>query len=409
MIVAHRGTSPLEAPSADHRAPSNSTVSPADAFAFAARQLRRLVTAHPDRSATYTEDGRWIVDQDGWAPTWTGGFLAGQLWLVAQHTGDPWFRDQALRYTRALEPRASDHGTHDIGFLMEPSFGRWFDATGDPHAREVLVTAGRTMAARLQPAGGYLSTWVDPGSTFIDVMMNVGIIFRAAELSGDDALAAAALRHCLTSRRYLVRGDGSTIHEGWFDPETGEFLRAATHQGWRPDSCWARGQAWAIYGFADAYTHAGTPELLATARAAADYFLAHTMSDPVPPNDFDDPSPVRPYESSAACIAAAGLARLADCLTAEPTSATRYRTAARRILETLCTPAFLAIASPGWEGMIRHGTYHARNGLGVDESVMWGDYYFLEALLALCASEVPRALPTLTSDAGSAVIQGSGA
>lgn len=126
------------------------------------------------------------------------------------------------------------------------------------------------MAGRLQAAGGYLSTWVDPGSTFIDVMMNVGIIFRAAEYSDDPALAEVALRHCRTSRRHLVRGDGSTLHEAWFDVASGQFLRGATHQGYRADSSWARGQAWAIYGFTTAYQHTGDADLFDSACRAAD-------------------------------------------------------------------------------------------------------------------------------------------
>lgn len=354
------------------------------AWDFAATQLRNLVTNHPGQTPTYTERGRWFIAADQWAPTWTGGFLAGQLWLLSRHTphGD-WFSEQARTYTLALENRKGDRSTHDIGFLLEPSFGRWFDATGDEHAADVLVAGGRTMAQRFQRHGRYLSTWVDPGSTFIDVMMNVGIIFRAARLADDPALFDVAVQHSRTSRKYLVRGDGSTLHEGWFDTDSGEFLRAATHQGYRSDSCWARGQAWAIYGFADAYRHSGDDDLLATARTVADYYLRQLSERALPPNDFDDPEPALPVEASAGSIAAAGLLTLANVLESaggDGAEVRRYREAARRTLRALCAPDFLASGTPGWEGLIRHSTYHQRNGLGVNESVMWGDYYFLTAL-----------------------------
>lgn len=358
-------------------------VSQDEAREFAARQIRGLVERAPGRTATYTRRGEWVLDADGWAPTWTGGFLAGQLWVMVDwFPDDPWWATQAEAYTRALEPRKLDEGTHDIGFLLEPSFGRWYARTGDPHARDVLITGGRTMAARLQPAGGYLSTWVDPGSTFVDVMMNVGIVFTAAEYAGDAELAAIARRHCHTTRRYLVRGDGSTAHEGWFDVDTGEFLRTATHQGWRADSSWARGQSWAVYGFADAYRHTGDADLLRTARLAADFYIAHTDASGIPPNDWADPHPAQPWEASAGCIAAAGMLYLADCCAsaAREADAVRYREYGLRILENLCSTRFLAVDTAGWQGIVKHATYHAANGFGVDESVMWGDYFFVEAL-----------------------------
>ena len=109
------------------------------------------------------------------------------------------------------------------------------------------------MGLRFKEKGAYLRSFVADESLFIDIMMNVGIVFYAAQQSGDEELLSKAHQHCQTTRRYLVRGDGSTSHEGIFDLETGEFLRQSTHQGWRGDSAWARGQAWALYGFGTAY------------------------------------------------------------------------------------------------------------------------------------------------------------
>jgi len=278
-----------------------------------------------------------------------------------------------------VEPRKHDTGTHDVGFVLEPSWGRWYDEDGNTHARDVLIEGGRTMSGRLQKAGGYLSSWVDPGSTFIDVMMNVGIIFRAAKYSDDPELREIALTHCRTSRRHLMRGDGSTLHEGWFDVNTGEFLRGATHQGWRSDSSWARGQAWAIYGFTVAYQHTAEADMLDAARRAADYHITHTPEHGVPPNDWMDPAPLDPFESSAAAIAAAGMLHLADAL-GQDDDAKHYRDYGLRILETLCSTHFIAADTEGWQGILRHATYHYRNRLGINESVMWGEHYFVEAL-----------------------------
>jgi unsaturated chondroitin disaccharide hydrolase len=355
------------------------TLSIDDAFDFAQGQVRALIERVPGQVTTYTENGQWVFDQDPWAPTWSGGFLAGMMWAFAGRTGDHWWREQAERYTLLLESRKNDTTTHDLGFLLEPSWGRWYDLDHNDHAKDVLVQGGRTMALRFQERGGYLSTWVDPGSTFIDVMMNVGIIFRAAQYSGDERLRDVALTHCRTSHRYLVRGDGSTVHEGWFDIGTGEFLRGATHQGWRSDSTWARGQAWAIYGFTTAYRHTSEPDMLDAARQAADYYINHTPDHGVPPNDWNDPHPAEQKESSAAAIAAAGILHLADAIGDKP-EAERYRQYGLRVLATLRSTEFIAVDTPGWEGTLRHATYHYRNKLGVNQSVMWGEYYFVEAL-----------------------------
>ena len=349
-----------------------------DAMAVAEEQVRRLVTAHPGQIPIYTRHGRWHFDDDSWAPVWTGGFLAGMMWIFAERTGDAFWREQAERYSLLLEPRKLDAGTHDIGFLFTPSWGRWHDSAPSQKTRDVLVQAGRTMAGRFNPAGNYLRTWVDAGSTFIDVMMNVGIIYRAAALSGDPALAEIATKHAATSRRFLVRGDASVVHEGWFDPDSGEFLRAATHQGHRSDSSWVRGQAWAIYGFGTAFQFSGDSRFLETARKCADLYIEQVGDAFVGPNDWCEEHPEFPYEASAASIAASAMLQLAELL--GPEAGAAYLAYARNIVARLSTPEFLGSAEDGWEGIIKHSTYHRRENLGVDESVMWGDYYFVEAL-----------------------------
>lgn len=365
---------------------STRTLTIDEALEFAEQQVRRLVTTSPERITTYTEGGKWIFNEDPWAPTWTGGFLAGMMWIFACRTGSQWWQQQAQRYSRLLEPRKNDTGTHDLGFLLEPSWGRWYDLTKYAHARDVLVQGGRTMAKRLRP-GGYLCTWVDAGSTFIDVMMNVGIVFRAAAYSDDRRLQDIALKHCKTSRRYLVRGDGSTAHEARFDPQTGQFLYTSTHQGWRPDSTWARGQAWAIYGFTTAYRHTADTDMLDTACRTAHHYIRHAPEHGVPPNDFDEPAPPQRWEASAAAIAAAGMLHLADALAEDPSAADRYRNYGLKTLRTLCSTEFIASDTEGWQGILRHATYHHSNGLGINESVMWGDHYLVEALALAARSD----------------------
>jgi unsaturated chondroitin disaccharide hydrolase len=349
-----------------------------NAFAVAERQLRHLIETNPDFFPMYTVQGKWKHQGEAWT-NWCEGFLGGQLWLIYERNGEPWWREKAEHYSRLIEHRKTDRNVHDLGFLFLPTWKRWYDLTGDPGIHAVVLEAGSTLALRFKNKGQYLRSFVADESLFIDIMMNVGIIFYAAQQKRDADLWRIATQHCLTSRRYLVRGDGSTSHEGIFDTETGEFLRQSTHQGWRDDSSWARGLAWALYGFGTAYSFTQDARFLQTAEACANYYIEQTPEHGVPPNDWMEPDPALPYESSAAAIAAGGMLNLAK-LSGDPARAHLYRRYALRILDTLTEPEFLAADTPGWEGILKHGSYHQRKGLGVDESVMWGDYFFLEAV-----------------------------
>jgi unsaturated chondroitin disaccharide hydrolase len=330
------------------------------ALHFAAKQLRHLIESYPDNFPMYTVNGKWLHDGEAWT-NWCEGFLGGQLWLIHQHTGDPWWREKAEHYSRLVEHRKTDRNVHDLGFLFWSTWKRWYDLTGDEAINQVVVEAGQTLALRFKEKGQYLCSFVADESLFIDIMMNVGIIFYAAQQTGDENLWRIANQHCLTTRRTLVRGDGSTSHEGIFDLETGEFLRQSTHQGWRDDSSWARGLAWALYGFGTAYTFTQNVCFLNTAEACANFYIERTPAHGIPPNDWEEPDPALPYESSAAAIAAGGLLNLAK-LTGDPIRSRFYKEYALRIVDTLTTPEFLAVETPG------------------GESVMWGEYFFLEAV-----------------------------
>lgn len=350
----------------------------ARAWEVAAEKVRGLVERHPDRFPLYTEGGRWAVDAEAWT-NWCEGFLGGELWLLARHTGEPWFRERAEHYSRLIEPRKNDREVHDLGFLFWSTWRRWHEETGEAGKDDVVVHAGRTLALRFNEKGRFLRSFLAPDSLFIDIMMNVGVIFHAAARTGDPDLARIAVEHCLTTRRVLVRGDGSASHEGIFDLQTGRFLRQTTQQGWSDDGSWARGQGWALYGFGTAYRYTGDRRFLDTARACADFYIERTGERLISPNDWDEPDPAVPYESSAAAIAAGGMWQLA-CLDQDSARARGYADYAVRILRRLCQDDFLAEGDPAWAGILKHGTYHEAKRLGVDESVMWGDYWFLDAL-----------------------------
>ncbi len=356
------------------------------AMDFAAGQVRNLVTNHPDFFPMYTQNGKWKHEGEAWT-NWCEGFLGGQMWLLHRHTGETYWRKRAEHYSRLIEHRKHDRDVHDLGFLFfHGTYRRWYELAGDKALQDVVIQAGRTLAMRFKEKGRYLRSFVSDESLFIDIMMNVPVIFYAALHTGDQELYRVGMEHCLTTRRYLVRGDGSTSHEGLFNLETGEFIRQSTHQGWRDDSSWARGLAWALYGFGTVYTLTQDARFLQTAEACAEFYIEHTPSHGVPPNDWAEPNSEWHYESSAAAIAASGMINLSR-ITGDPARAYLYRDYALRIMDTLTTPEFLANETPGWEGVLKHGMYHQRKRLGVDESVMWGEYFFLEALCKVLGYE----------------------
>lgn len=349
-----------------------------NAWQAAERKLLRLAATHPDAFPLYTTDGAWDLTGEAWT-NWCEGFLGGQFWMLAKRTGKPELRDHAIHYSKLIEERQHDRTVHDLGFLFWSTWRRWHEETGDDQYDRAVVQAGRTMALRFNEKGRFLRSFLAADSLFVDIMMNVGVVFHAAQRTGDPELARIAIEHCLTSRRTLVRGDGSTSHEAIFDLDTGAFLRQTTQQGYSDDGSWARGLGWALHGFGTAYRYTGDRRFLQTAMACADFYIEQTGDRLIAPNDWAEPDPAVPYESSAAAIAANGMWQLAGLVT-DRAAATCYADYALRVLERLCRPDFLAYEDESWEGLLKHGSYHEAKGLGVDESVMWGDYWFLDAL-----------------------------
>ena len=360
------------------------------AFDFAQRQVRRLIETHPDYFPMYTQGGKWRHSGEAWT-NWCEGFLPGMMWIFFEETQDSFWRDKAEHYSKLIEHRKDDRDVHDLGFLFyHGTYKRWYEATvreGKPDAalQETVFHAGRTLAMRFKEKGRYLCSFIGPESLFVDIMMNVPIILHTAKETNDEALLDVGSRHVATSRRVLVRGDGSTAHEAIYDLETGECLRQSTHQGYRGDSCWSRGLAWAIYGFATSGRILEFEPWLETSRQCTQYLLEQISQDPVPAWDFDAPPESRKQkDSSAGAIAASGLFELAQAEQTVSAEQARHRQHVRntavRMLGALCEPKYLPLDDPNWEGILKEGVYHIHKGLGVGESVMWGEFFFVEAL-----------------------------
>src|SRR5262244_1786324 len=357
-----------------------------DAFDFAQSQVKSLLKKYPpDYYPMYTVKGQFGQDHKRWTH-WCDGFYPGLMFIFAEATGADAWLDKAVAYATPLEERQYDRAVHDLGFLFFSTYLRWLGLGGKPERIEpVLIQAGKTMAMRFMENGQYLRSFVEPASLFIDIMMNVGVVFYAGLKTGDERLLDIAHKHCLTTRRALVRGDGSTSHEAIFDLETGECLRQSTHQGYRGDSCWSRGLAWSLYGFTRSYLQTGRVEYLETAMLNASYYLENTpphILDGVTPWDYDAPEsgPLArtQVDTSACAIAASGLLDLAETVP-DRTKARAYRDFALTTLGTL-SEKYLGSLTPGFEGILNGGVYHIHKNLGVSEAVLFGEYFFVEAL-----------------------------
>jgi unsaturated chondroitin disaccharide hydrolase len=355
-----------------------------DAFHFAQDQVRALLEKYPaDYYPMYTVGGQFGHDRKRWTH-WCDGFYPGLMFIFAEATGDDEWLEQAIARATPLEDRQYDRAVHDLGFIFHSTYLRWLELGGPAERiQPVLVQAGKTMAMRFMERGQYLRSFVEPASLFIDIMMNVGTIFHAGLETEDEHLLDIAHRHCQTTRRTIVRGDGSTAHEAIFDLNTGECLRQATHQGYRGDSCWSRGLAWSLYGFTRSFLQSGETDYLETALLNADYYLEHTPAHGVTPWDYDAPEdgPLArtQVDTSACAIAASGLLDLAE-VTPDRTRRRAYRDFALTSLVTLAQN-YLGNQTPGFEGILNGGVYHIHKNLGVHEAVMFGEYFFVEALL----------------------------
>ena len=335
--------------------------------------------AYPVRTGP---DGAWVTTP---ATDWTSGFFAGSLWRMYALTRDPVWRARAEARQAGVEPAKLDDSSHDIGFQILDTFGQDADLTGDPRARDVVLTAAATLATRYNPAVGAFRSWDERDDTkrfqvIMDNMMNLELMFWASAHGGDPRWAQMAATHARTTARDFFRPDGGSWHVVNYDQRSGAVIRKYTEQGFADDSTWSRGEAWAIHGFTTSYRYTGDPQFLATARAAADYFLAHLPPDQVPYWDFSLPgTDGQPRDSSAGAVAASGLLELGR-LEPDPVRGRGDVDATRRILAGLSSPSYLS--GDGSQAVLLHGTQNAPEG-NADTGLVFGDYYFLEALGAV--------------------------
>lgn len=326
---------------------------------------------------------------------WTNGFWTGMLWLAYELTGAERYRNAAERQVDSFHDRIFQRiniNHHDLGFLYSLSCVAAFRLTGSEKARSAALEAADRLLDRYLPPAGIIQAWGDlsdpaeAGRMIIDCNLNLPLLYWAAGETGNSAFADAAKSHIKKAQQYIVRPDHSTFHTYHMDPVSGEPKYGSTHQGFSDSSCWARGQAWGISGFPLNYRYFQDPSLIETSEALADYFLDRLPSDQVCCWDLVFTSDDDQRDSSAAAIAACGLLELAQWAPGDRQA--HYRTAAVRIIESLSSAYASRPGDPG-NGLLKHGVYHMPKWIGVDEYCIWGDYFYLEALVRLTRNWVP--------------------
>jgi len=330
------------------------------------------------------------------ATDWTSGFFPGALWYLFEATGERKWRDAAARYTDQLEVAKNNTSTHDVGFILNCSYGNGLRLTGNPQYREVLRKGAGSLSTRFKPEVGCIQSWPTGRRgwsypVIIDNMMNLELLAWAARDTGDEKFRVIAVSHADTTLKNHFRPDGSSFHVVDYDPATGAVKTRQTHQGAADGSSWARGQAWGLYGYTMMYRETSKPEYLTHARKIAAFMMnhPHMPADKVPYWDFDAPGiPDAPRDSSAAAIMSSALFELSKFSPAE--DALRYRAFAADQLRSLASPAYLAKVGQNGNFILLHATGNLPSQSEIDVPINYADYYFLEALLRYKASLVQR-------------------
>ncbi|MET7913781.1 glycoside hydrolase family 88 protein [Streptomyces avermitilis] len=338
-----------------------------------------------------TKFEKWVYSPNG---DWVGGFWPGTLWMAWLYSKDEELRTLALDSARKLAPRQHDTSTHDLGFLFSPSWVTAWRLTGDDTWRAGAVQAADSLIQRYNPRGRFLRAWGalnDPnnaGRVIIDTMMNLDLLAFAGRQTGDAKYLDIAVAHAKTAQQVFPRPDGSTPHVFDFDPATGAPIGPGTVQGYSPTSCWARGQAWGVYGFTTIYRRSGDRQFLATAGKLADYAIGALGADYVPVWDYRAPQqPNDIKDASAGAIMACGLLDLSAA-----TGRQQYRTVALRLLSALSRTC-LTDKSARAEAVVARCTRNRPAEDGIEISLPYADYYLLEGILrVLQPRDADRAL-----------------
>ena len=326
---------------------------------------------------------------------WTNGFWGGMLWQLYHVTKDGMYLESALELEKKLDATlmSPEDMDHDSGFRWLLTSGANYRETGSEESFKRTLLAACNMAGRFNPAGDFIRAWNDWGNkekrvenagiAIIDCMMNLPLLYWAAEKTNDPRFYHIAVKHADTVMKHFIREDGSVIHIGEFDPYTGEFLRSVGGQGYAHGSSWTRGQAWAVYGFALSYRHTKKEKYLECARRIADYFISNIPGSGLIPVDFCQPESCAFEDSTAAAIAACGMLEIAKSIGGGEENL--YHKSALKLLYALYEKR--CDWSLETDAIVQKCTaaYHDKEH---EFTIIYGDYFFIEAIWKLTGQEL---------------------
>lgn len=326
----------------------------------------------------------------GW---WTNGFWGGIMWQMYTLTGKEIYRNIAEQNEKKLDADLMDYEKldHDNGFKWLPTAVADYRVTGNRSSKNRGLLAAGNLAGRYNCAGKFIRAWNDwpnskvdrRGWAIIDCMMNLPLLYWASEETGDPRFSQIAANHADTAMKAFIRGDGSANHIVEFDPASGEMIKSYGGQGYGEGSSWTRGQSWGLYGFILSYLHTQNNAYLETAERIANYFIANIPDSGLIPVDFRQPEDVKLEDSTAAAIASCGLIELARQKDGRQQKI--YLNAALKMLQALTKNSF------NWneeeDNLLTKCTaaYHDEKH---EFSIIYGDYFFLEALMKLTDKEL---------------------
>lgn len=320
--------------------------------------------------------------------SWTSGFYPGSLWYVYMYTGNENTKALAEKNTEKLYIETQRVRSHDIGFMVNCSYGNALRITGDEKYREPYINAAKLLTTRFNPTVGLTQSWnITPSRkqwkfpVIIDNMMNLELLTQAHKMSGIDSLLTVAVTHANTTMKNHFRPDYTTWHVVDYDPETGDIRMKVTHQGYSDDSAWSRGQAWAVYGYTMMFREVGDEAYLALAENIARMLLDRLPEDGIPYWDFDSPDiPDAQRDASAGAIMASSFIELAGYTQDKALSKALMEMAETQI-RTLASPEYLAEKGRNGFFLLKHSVGSYPSDTEVNVPLTYADYYFLEALL----------------------------
>ena len=315
---------------------------------------------------------------------WTSGFFPGELWYMYEYTKDDFWKEKARKQTELLEQEKWNGSTHDMGFKMYCSYGNGYRLTQDSGYKDILLQSAYTLIRRYNPKVGCIRSWDHNRDKWqypviIDNMMNLELLFEATAFSGDSTFYNIAVKHADTTMAHHFRPDNSCYHVVDYDPETGEVRKRQTAQGYADESAWARGQAWALYGYTTCYRYTKDKKYLDQAQKVYNFIFnnKNLPEDLVPYWDYDAPNiPNEPRDASAAACTASALYELDGYLPGN-----HYKETADKIMESLGSPAYRAEVGTNGNFILMHSVGSIPHGQEIDVPLNYADYYFLEGLM----------------------------